>query len=112
MTPPRVASQGEARLLWQCRALRLPEPTREFRFMRFASMALRFCWPAHRVAVEVDGGTWTNGRHVRGAGFERDCEKFNEALLLGWLPLRVTTAMVDDGRALELVRRALEFQEA
>jgi hypothetical protein len=69
-------------------------------------------WPAHRVAVEVDGGTWTNGRHVRGAGFERDAEKFNEALLLGWLPLRVTTAMVDDGRALELVRRALELQEA
>jgi very-short-patch-repair endonuclease len=112
MTALRVASQGEHALAWQCRALRLPEPTREFRFAAPRRWRFDLCWPAHKVAVEVDGGTWTGGRHVRGEGYERDCEKFDEALLLGWLPLRVTTTMVDDGRALELVRRALEFQEA
>ena len=40
-----------------------------------------------KVAVEVHGGTWVGGRHTRGAGFEKDREKMNEAHLLGWLVL-------------------------
>jgi len=36
------------------------------------------------LAVEVDGGTWTGGRHTRGAGFEADCEKLNAAVIAGF----------------------------
>lgn len=60
-----------------------------------------------KLAVEVDGGTWAQGRHTRGKGFEADCEKGNEALILGWRVLHVTPAMVEDGRALRWIERAM-----
>ena len=63
------------------------------------------------LAVEIDGGTWVSGRHTRGAGFERDCEKLNTAVLLGWRVLRFTTGMVLDGRALETILAALADTE-
>lgn len=106
-----VRSEAEDSLYWHVKVAELPLPEREYRFDPERRWRFDFAWPAHRVAVEVDGGVWTGGRHVRGAGFERDCEKFNAAQLAAWLVLRVTPAMVADGRALKLVERALEVQE-
>jgi hypothetical protein len=60
-----------------------------------------------RLLVEIDGGSWVAGRHTRGAGFEADLEKHNAAALLGYRVLRFTPAMVDDGRALDVIRQAL-----
>ena len=88
-----------------------PQPVREYRFAPPRRWRFDLAWPAHRVAVEVEGGSFVGGRHSRGAGFERDAEKYNEAALEAWLVLRVTPRMVDDGRALRLVERALEVQE-
>lgn len=62
--------------------------------------------------VEIDGGAYVAGRHTRGAGFERDCEKLNAAALLGYRVLRFTPAMVDDGRALSVIRQALGLEAA
>jgi very-short-patch-repair endonuclease len=59
------------------------------------------------ILIEVDGGTWAGGRHTTGAGFAADCEKLNEATLLGYRVLRVTPSMVTSGAALALVERAL-----
>lgn len=98
-------------LLWQVAAVRLPEPVTEHRFLPPRRWRFDVAWPAHKVAVEVDGGTWIGGRHVTGAGFERDAEKLNTAAVEGWLVLRVTPAMVDDGRALRFVERAIQVQE-
>jgi very-short-patch-repair endonuclease len=64
------------------------------------------------VAIEVEGGAWTGGRHVRGEGFEADAEKYAEAVARGWRVLRVTTKMALDGRALWYVERALESEAA
>jgi hypothetical protein len=66
-----------------------------------------YAWPPRRQALEIEGGTWTGGRHVRGRGYEGDCEKYNAAALAGWTVLRETTAMIRDGRALDWLRRAL-----
>jgi hypothetical protein len=66
--------------------------------------------PARLLAVECEGGTWSEGRHVRGGGFEGDCEKYSEAALDGWRVLRVTTTMIDDGRALYFIERAFVAQ--
>lgn len=95
---PYPPSPGEAALALHIRALTLPEPEREYRFSH-RRWRLDFAWPAYKVAAEVEGGTWSRGRHSRGAGFERDCEKYNAAALLGWRVLRFTTGMVEDGRA-------------
>lgn len=105
------ASQAEVALAWQVRATPLPEPVQEVRFDPVRRWRFDFAWPAHKVAVEIEGGTWSNGRHSRGEGFEADCEKYNAAALLGWIVLRVTPRMVDDGRALRLIEQAIELQE-
>jgi hypothetical protein len=42
------------------------------------------------IALEVEGGVWTRGRHTRGKGFLGDMEKYNAAALGGWCVLRVT----------------------
>jgi len=57
------------------------------------------------IAVEVEGGTFIAGRHSRGKGYEKDCEKYAEALIAGWRVLRVTSGMVEDGRAIDLLKR-------
>jgi very-short-patch-repair endonuclease len=45
-----------------------------------------------RIAVEIEGAVYTQGRHTRGAGYLKDCEKYNEAQMLGWTVLRYSTS--------------------
>ena len=85
----------------------LPEPEREFRFHPTRKWRFDFAWPEYKVACEVEGGTWIGGRHTRGLGFQKDCTKYNEAALMGWLVLRVTEAHISSGKATVWIRRAL-----
>jgi len=48
-----------------------------------------------KIAVEIEGGVYSNGRHTRGAGFEKDIEKYNAYTLLGIYLLRFTTAQIE-----------------
>ena len=64
-------------------------------------------WPDRHVAVEVDGGVWTGGRHVTGSGATKDAEKFSNAAALGWRCLRVTPAQVESGKAVWWMEQAL-----
>lgn len=57
--------------------------------------------------VEVEGGIYTNGRHTRGKGFEKDCEKYNWATMEGWKVIRVTKKHIDSGEALEWIEKLL-----
>ena len=66
---------------------RFAAPARQWRF--------DFAHLPSRVAIELDGGTWAGGRHTRGAGFERDCEKLNTAAQLGWRIFRLTPQMLE-----------------
>jgi hypothetical protein len=38
----------------------------------------------YRVALEVQGGIWTQGRHSRGSGLLKEYEKMNAAAARGW----------------------------
>ena len=106
-----TVSNAEVALAWQVRATSLPEPVTEVRFDPVRRWRFDMAFPAHKVAVEIEGGSWVSGRHNRGGGFEADCEKYNAAALAGWIVLRVTPRMVDDGRALSLIERAIALQE-
>jgi hypothetical protein len=76
---------------------------RRFRFDR--------AWPSRRVACEVNGGIYSGGRHVRGRGHAADCEKLSIAASLGWRVLVVTREMIQDGSAVDLIRKALAWEE-
>ncbi len=90
----------------------LPLPVREYRFAPPRRWRFDFAWPDRGLALEIEGGVWTGGRHVRGRGYERDCEKYAEAALRGWRVLRVTPGMVRDGRAVALLARAFAAHAA
>jgi hypothetical protein len=85
----------------------LPEPVTEHYFAKPRRWRFDLAWIDRKLALEVEGGQWSSGRHQRPKGFEGDCEKYSEAAILGWTVLRATTDMVKDGRALEMLRRAL-----
>jgi hypothetical protein len=94
-------------LLFQIKALQLPEPVLEHRFWPGRKFAFDLSWPECKVAAEADGATWTGGRHTSGAGFERDCIKLNHATELGWRVYRFTSGMINDGTAVAVLERAL-----
>ena len=85
----------------------VPLPEYEHRFHPTRKWRFDFAWPEYQVACEVEGGTWIGGRHNRGLGFQKDCTKYNEAAILGWLVLRVTGQHIESGKALVWIRRAL-----
>ena len=91
-----------------CALSRLPEPVAEYRFAAAQGRDWRFdfAWPKHLVALEVEGGAWTGGRHVRGAGFVKDIEKYNAAQLLGWMVLRCTPRDLQSVGTFDLLQRA------
>ena len=66
-----------------------------------------FLFPRHRWIAEIEGGTWSGGRHTTGAGFHKDCEKYNLALEHGYRVLRFTSTMVSNRSALEQVARVV-----
>jgi hypothetical protein len=99
-------------MLWMLKVEGLLPVKQQYRFHPERKWAADFCWPEHKLILELQGGTWNNGAHVRGKRFEQDCEKFNEATLLGYRTLLATTDMVHDGRAVNQVRRALSRKPA
>lgn len=75
-------------------------PTREWRF--------DFAIPSRRVAIEVEGGCFNGGRHIRPEGYLRDVEKYNEAAVEGWCVIRVLPAELLSFKSVRLIIRAVE----
>ena len=68
----------------------IPIPEKEYKFHPKRKWRFDYAWPDYKIALEVEGGIWTKGRHVRGTGFLKDMEKYNAATVLGWRVLRTT----------------------
>ena len=98
----------EDTLAMHIRGVNLPPPEREYKFHPHRRWRFDLCWPAKLVAVECEGGVWVKGRHNRPQGFINDCEKYNEAALMGWMVLRFTPDQVNSGEAISIIERALE----
>ncbi len=64
---------------------------REYRFIKDRRFRFDVAIPGHKIAVEFEGGVFTNGRHTRGAGYVNDAKKYNLATMHGWKLLRYTT---------------------
>ena len=85
----------------------LPGPKREFLAIPGRRFRFDFYWPESNLLVEVQGGVWTKGGHTSGIGMNRDAEKTNLAVLLGFRCLSVTSNQVKCGQALKWIQEAL-----
>lgn len=95
-------------LLVQLRALGLPDADREWRFHPARRWRFDLAWPERKVAVEIQGGLFSNGRHARGAGISSDYEKGAAATLLGWRVFWVTPHQIKMGQAANWVAEAMK----
>lgn len=101
-------SKAEELLLFQIKAAKLRLPVREYKFHPTRRWKFDFAYPMLRLAIEIEGGIWVGGRHNTGKGYSADCEKYNNAALLGWSILRFTTDMVKSGEALKMIESVLK----
>jgi len=84
----------------------LPTLQHELRFHPYRRWRFDFALSNVMLAFEIEGATWARGRHTRGGGFAADCEKYNEAAILGWQVFRFPAEWVYDGRAIQVAERA------
>ena len=73
---------------------------KEYMFHHTRKWRFDFAFVKEKVAVEVQGGIYTKGAHVRGRGYEKDREKTNEASLMGWIVIEVTPKHIKNGQAI------------
>ena len=79
-------------------------PSRKWRFDYFVpSQGMWTCF-----AVEIEGAIWTSGRDTRGAGYQKDLEKYREAAIRGYKVYRFSTEEVLKGVAREFIQRHLK----
>jgi very-short-patch-repair endonuclease len=73
----------------------LPEAYQEYRFAApERQFRFDFAYPDLKLAIEVEGGVFVQGRHSQGAGMSNDCVKYNMAAMRGWTVLRFTAPMI------------------
>ena len=69
-------------------------PVRRWRF-DFVILKTAYSDPEElKIAVEIEGGIFTNGRHNRSTGMIGDMQKYNSAVVNGWRILRYGTGQI------------------
>jgi len=69
---------------------------KEYRFDKKRRFRFDYAIIEYKIGIELEGGSWIMGRHVRGLGYRNDCEKYNLANSQGWFVFRYTTDMIND----------------
>lgn len=92
-------SAGLGSLKFYLRSVGIPFEE-EFRFHHTRQWRFDIALPALRIAIEYDGHGSTGkkshiGRHASVTGMAGDCEKINQAQILGWRVLRFTALHFD-----------------
>lgn len=82
-------------------------PERNHRFHPTRRWEIDFAWPEYRVGLEIQGGIWIGGAHARPMNIERDLEKHNALLDLGWRVWHFTPKQVKSGIAVQHLERVL-----
>jgi len=101
----------EAEFAIQIRAAKLPASEREYRFHPLRKFRVDFAWPELKIAIEIDGATFTQGRHIRGMGYRNDCIKANLLSCSGWSLLKGDAHMVRSGDLLKSLEELIKFKE-
>lgn len=77
---------------------------KEMRFHPKRMWRFDYAIPEHRIAIEVEGGVWTGGRHTRPKGFLGDIEKYNTATVMGWRLLRTTPEELVSKKTIDMIK--------
>lgn len=83
------------------------ECIKEYKFHPVRKWRFDYALPSALVALEVEGGVWTGGRHISPKGFLNDVEKYNTATLMGWAVYRTTPAELYTSKTLNLLKTAV-----
>jgi hypothetical protein len=103
-------SHLEDQLALQIKAMKLPEPEREYLAIPGRRFRFDFGWPLPvGVLVEVQGAVFVKGAHSTGTGITRDCEKASLAAVHGYRLLPVTAQHIKSGAAIDWILRALGY---
>lgn len=86
-----------------CRGRGWPDPEPELRFHPSRKWRWDLGWKDRLLAVEFQGGVWTNGGHTRGKGYSDDMEKYATAAVLGWRLIPITYQQLERGFLWELL---------
>ena len=86
----------------------IPKPVTEYKFHATRKWRLDFAWVPQRLAVEIEGITYGGGRHQRVEGFVKDAEKYEAAMMMGWLVYRVPGRWVARGGRIGMRPRVME----
>lgn len=75
-----------------------PDLKTEYRFHSVRKYPFDFAHPATKVAIEINGGTFSRKRtaHNWGPGLTRDATKQNLAVTCGWRPFVLTADMISE----------------
>lgn len=84
------------------------ECVKEFKFHPVRKWRFDFAIPEYKIAIEIDGGVWTYGRHNRSSGYVADMEKFNAAASLGWVVLKFTPEEQYKSSTFKLISQTIE----
>ena len=90
-----------------CDSMKVERPVQELKFHPTRKWRFDFAWPDKKIALEVEGGVFTNGRHTRGSGFLNDMEKYNNAALLGWRIIRTTPQKIYSFETINTIKQIL-----
>nr|DAS93094.1 MAG TPA: DNA mismatch endonuclease [Caudoviricetes sp.] len=83
------------------------ECVKEYKFHPERRWRFDYAVPAYKIALEVEGGVWTQGRHTRPQGFLGDIEKYNTATLMGWRVFRTTPTDLYRTATINLLKSAI-----
>ncbi|WP_320980025.1 hypothetical protein [Bacteroides sp.] len=90
-----------------CRTDLKVECVKEYKFHPTRKWRFDYAIPEHKIALEVEGGIWTGGRHTRAQGFLGDIEKYNTATLMGWRVFRTTPDELYRTATINLIKNAI-----
>jgi hypothetical protein len=79
---------------WKQEFPNLPVPERQYRHNPIRKW--RWDFRIDHVLVDIQGGTFVRGGHSRGVGQDRDYEKWNDAVRMGYKPLLFGTNAMKD----------------
>jgi len=89
----------------------IKHPVAEYKFHATRKWRFDYAWVDQKLALEVEGGIWTRGRHIRSSGYIADMEKYNTASYDGWKVIRVEPSKLSTFETIKILKKCLTLKD-